>query len=190
MRLRVPSKATIAALGVSVLGATSLVACSDYVDVTWNGLVGISHDGQGHITVHVNTCDNSTSAIFIESVPEKRRDGELNKIIGRYTSEQPASGYFEMKIDDPAPWKTEVPLALPQDPTQTFIFHAEPTDLGGPQWLHPKNYFDAVASNGAELFKWSPGKIVVDYDEAHTYGSMTVDDFKSACSKGLPSNTL
>lgn len=190
MRLSVPSKATLAALGATVLGVTTLVACSDYVDVRWNGLVGISHDGHGHVTVHVNTCENSTSTIFVEAIPEKRRDGEKNQVIGRFTSEKPMSGYFEMKVDDPAPWQVSTPLSLPTDPAQTFIFHAEVGDKGGPQWLRPINYFDAVASNGAELFKWAPGKIVVDYDEAHTNGSMTVDEFKAACGKGVPSNVL
>lgn len=170
-------------LALSMVGAAAaLVGCGNYLNVEWNGLVGISHDGRDNLVLHVNTCENATSQVEVHAGREGLETHEPNPVIGSFSRAEPVSGNFAIEAADPAPWTVEQELALPEDPGHFFIATAQPEDSGGQGILWAQKYFSSASSTWEDLMEVAPGEIVTGNSSAGV-SIETPESFAAACTR-------
>ena len=158
--------------------AIVLTSCGNYVNVELSGRTGVSHDGNGNLSLHVNTCDNSTRRVTVGAGREGLAGDEENPVIGSYSLDEPASGSFAIHIQDPSPWSVEHDLTLPEDPSHFFIVSAWPEDTGGPAVIRPEKFFANAAVTYDGLMAAPPETVVSGVDGL---SFATAEEFNAAC---------
>ncbi|WP_010539719.1 hypothetical protein [Dietzia alimentaria] len=162
--------------------AVALTSCANFDDYEVSGRTGVSHDGNGNLTLHVNTCENSTTLVEIHAGRENLATDEQNPVIGSYTLDEPASGSLMVRVQDPSPWSVEQELALPEDPSHFFIVSARTEDKGGPRFINPQKYFASAPVTYDRLMDAPPGAVVTGIDNG--LSSVTQEEFDAACPSG------
>ncbi|MBB1058610.1 hypothetical protein G6020_14725 [Dietzia sp. B19] len=146
-----------------LLAAGSAIVLASYLNygkTEWSGLTGVSHDGNGNLFLHVNTCENSTRSVDVVAGREDLAPEEQNPVIGSFTLDEPASGSLAIHVQDPSPWSVEHELALPEDPSRFFIVSAQPEDTGGPPFIKPQKHFLTAAVTFDRLMAAPAGAVV------------------------------
>lgn len=159
------------------LGATGLASCGNLVYVDIEGAAGVSHDGEGNLTVHVMACKNSTQEILVESVK-----GGAAEVRGRFEAPEKAEGYIEVSLSSPESWVETTPLLIPLDPNENLQFDAKTTKPGGPNPVFAYKLYSPVMVTVGELFDYRPGEIVVSYESYSARNrAVSLEEFKSYC---------
>lgn len=163
----------IAALTILAAFVGPLAACGNLINIDVDGLVGLEHDGEGGIIVHVAVCNNETKrVVFVKQ--------GLSDEIGAFETETPEKGYFSFALDNPSPWVSTQDLKLPDDPSTTFRVEAEPEEYGGPEPFFASKVITSVSVNYKALTSRDPGEILVDaYFPTMNHGAVTLQQFKS-----------
>lgn len=159
--------------------AIALTSCGNHDNTEVSGRTGVSHDGNGILTLHVNTCENSTKHMEVHAGRENLAPDEQNPIIGSYTLDEPRSGSLFVRTHDPFPWSAEQKLALPEDPSHFFIVSAQPENTGGPAFIKPEKHFLTAAVTYDRLMAAPAGAVVTDNDHDLSYS--TPEEFDAAC---------
>lgn len=158
--------------------AILLTSCGNYINVELSGHTAVSHDGNGNLSLHVNTCENSTKRVDVVAGREGLAGDEENPVIGSYTLNEPASGSFVIRVQDPSPWSVEHELALPENPSHFFIVSAWPEDKGGPRFIRPEKYFSNAAVTYDSLMAAPAGTVVSGVDGL---SFATEEEFNAVC---------
>ncbi|MFS4490064.1 hypothetical protein [Dietzia kunjamensis] len=170
-------------LALSALLVTSsailLTSCGNYINVERSGSIGVSHDGNGNLSLHVNTCEDSTKHVEVVAGREGLAGDETNPVIGSYTLDEPTTGSFVIRVQDPSPWSVEHELDLPEDPSHFFIVSALPEDKGGPAFIRPEKYFSSAAVTYDEFMTAPAGAVVTGIHDGLTF--VTQEEFDAAC---------
>ncbi|MBB0992692.1 hypothetical protein G6009_15145 [Dietzia sp. SLG510A3-30A2] len=170
-------------LPLTVLLATGativLTSCENYDAAEVSGRTGVSHDGNGNLTLHVNTCENSTTLVEVRAGRENLAPDEQNPIIGSYTLDEPASGSLVVRVQDPSPWSVEQELALPEDRSHFFIVSAQTEDKGGPRFINPEKYFASAPVTYDRLMAAPAGAVATGIDNG--LSSVSQEEFDAAC---------
>lgn len=165
-----------AALTLSVFAALTPVSCGNFINLEIDGLVGVSHDGNGNLTAHVMTCGNSAKEILVT----KENDGDV--VYGRFVSPHSSEGYIEVPLSAPKPWEPSKTLSLPKNPSARLKFDAVPTRGGGPGPFIADRIFSPTRTSMAEIVDYEAGIVIVSYRSDMTRdGAVTVEDFKTFC---------
>lgn len=159
--------------------AIVLTSCENYDAAEVSGRTGVSHDGNGIVTLHVNTCENSTKHVKVHAGREDLAPDEQNPVIGSYTLDAPRSGSLFVRTHDPFPWSAEQKLALPEDPSHFFIVSSQPEDKGGPRFINPEKYFSSAPVTYDRLMAAPAGAVVTGIDAGLSY--FTPEEFDAAC---------
>lgn len=157
--------------------ATMLTSCGNYDNTELSGRTGVSHDGNGNLSLHVNTCENSTALVDVVAGREGLAGDEINPVIGSYTLDEPATGSLVIRVQDPSPWSVDQQLALPEDPSHFFIISAKPEDTGGPRFIKPEKHFLTAAVTYDGLMAAPAGAVVTGADGNRS----TQEEFDAAC---------
>lgn len=159
--------------------AIVLTSCGNYVNVEWSGSTGVSHDGNGNLSFYVNTCENSTKRVNIVAGREGLAGDEENPVIGSFTLDEPASGSFVIRVQDPPPWSVDQQLDLPEHPSHFFIVSARPEDKGGPDFIRPGKFFSSAAVTYDSLMAAPAGAVVTGVADGLSY--ITQEEFDAVC---------
>lgn len=174
-------RTTVIVRALLIVGAaTMLTSCGNYLDVERSGESGVSHDGNGNLSLHVNTCQNSTRHVEVVAGREGLASEEVNPTIGSFVRDEPVSGSFVVRVQDPSPWSVDQELVLPDDPSRFFIVSARPDDDGGPAFIRPEKYFSVAAVTYDDLMTVSPGIIVTGTYEGQL-STVTQELFDATC---------
>lgn len=159
--------------------AIVLTSCGNYVNVERSGRIAVSHDGNGNLSLHVNTCENSTKHVRVVAGTEGLSRDEENPVIGSYTLNEPTSGSFVIRAQDPSPWSVEHELTLPNNPSHFFIVSAQPEDTGGPAFIRPEKFFSSARVTYDTLMAAPEGALVSDVTNGLSY--ITQEEFNAVC---------
>ncbi len=162
-------------------GSTSmLTSCGNYLNIELSGRTGVSHDGNGNLSLHVNTCENSTRHVEVVAGREGLASEEVNPTIGSFVRDEPVSGSFVVRVQDPSPWSVDQELVLPDDRSHFFIVSARPDDDGGPAFIRPEKYFSGAAVTYDDLMTVSSGIIVTGTYDGQL-STVTQELFDATC---------
>lgn len=168
-------------LTVFLVAGSAMVfaSCGNYDNTEWSGLTGVSHDGSGNLSFHVNTCENSTTRVDVVAGREGLAPEEENPVVGSYTLDEPARGSLVIRVQDASPWSVDHELALPEDPSRFFIVSARPDDKGGPPFIKPEKHFLNAALTYDGLMAAPAGAVVTGVDNG--LSSFTPEEFDAKC---------
>lgn len=162
--------------------AIVLTSCANYDAMELSGHTGVSHDGNGNLSLHVNTCENSTTRVDVVAGREGLADDEENPSIGSFTLDAPASGSLVVRVQNPSPWSVDQQLDLPGNFSHFFIVSALTEDNGGPRFINPQKYFSDAALTYDRLMAAPPGTVVIGLNNGLT--SVTKEQFDATCPSG------
>lgn len=98
MAVRAWAACTVATTALGVAG------CGNYVNVDIIGASGFSHDAQGNIIAHVQTCGERISELELMADREGLAADEHNEVLARYIAPSSQSGHVQVNLSDPTPW--------------------------------------------------------------------------------------
>ena len=162
-----------ASLGVS--------GCGNYVNVEVIGASGFSHDGQGNIVVHVQTCGEPISQLDVTADREGLVADEPNAVLARYLAPAAQSGHVHVNVNDPAPWAEQLPLDAAYSDDRALLLNPALDESGGNGVFGRETTIASSSATKREIFQQPAGTVlsVSPYD-----GSMqtwTVTEFDAAC---------
>lgn len=121
-------------LALVVVGCFALTGCGKPIYTEMDGTTGVSHDGQGNITVHVVVCENTVSKIELVGGFYDGPNGTNNPPLGTLESPTPQTGYFTVNLSNPAPWFYSEPPHIPTDP-EKLLMPSPVADDRGDRWI-------------------------------------------------------
>lgn len=164
-----------------VAASLGLSGCGNYVNVEVIGASGFSHDGQGNIVVHVQTCGEPISQLEVAEDREGLVADEPNAVLARYLAPAAQSGHVQINLSDPAPWAEQVPLDAAYPDDRALLLNPAPDESGGNGVFARETTIASASATKREIFQQPAGTVlsVSPYD-----GSMqtwTQAEFDAAC---------
>lgn len=164
-----------------VAASLGLSGCGNYVNVEVIGASGFSHDGQGNIVVHVQTCGEPISQLDVTADREGLVADEPNEVLARYFAPEAQSGHIQVNLSDPAPWAEQLPLDAAYSDDRALLLNPAPDDTGGNGVFARGTTIASSSATKREIFQQPAGTVlsVSPYD-----GSMqtwTATEFDAAC---------
>lgn len=167
-----------AGLAAASLG---LSGCGNYVNVEVIGASGFSHNEQGEIIAHVQTCGESISQLDIAADRLGLVDDEPNEVLARYFAPEAQSGHVQVNLNDPAPWAEQLPLDATYPDDRALLLNPTPDESGGNGVFARETTIASSSVTKREIFQQPAGTVLSVSAYDGSVQTWTETEFDAAC---------
>lgn len=168
-------------LAVSIAAGLGLAGCGNYVNVEVIGASGFSHNEQGEIIAHVQTCGESISQLDIAADRLGLVDDEPNEVLARYFAPEAQSGHVQVNLSDPAPWAEQLPLDATYPDNRALLLTPTPDDAGGNGIFRPEKTIASASATKREILEQPAGTVLSVSAYDGSVQTWTQAEFDAAC---------
>ena len=168
-------------LAVSIAAGLGLAGCGNYVNVEVIGASGFSHNEQGEIIAHVQTCGESISQLDIAADRLGLVDDEPNAVLARYFAPEAQSGHIEVNLSDPAPWAEQLPLDDTYPDNRALLLTPTPEDTSGNGIFRPEKSIASASATKREILEQPAGTVLSVSAYDGSVQTWTQAEFDAAC---------
>lgn len=174
---------TASVIAVVCASAAALTACGNYVNVDVIGAAGFSHDEEGHIIAHVNTCGEEMSELEVASDRIGLAEDEENRVLAKFTAAEPQTGHVQVPLDGPSSgtWAAEAPLDASYPEDRTLLLNPAPDDRGGQGPFSKETSFTPASAAKQQILEQPAGTIVSVNPYDGSTDTWSPADFDAAC---------
>lgn len=168
-------------LAVSIAAGLGLAGCGNYVNVEVIGASGFSHNEQGEIIAHVQTCGESISQLDIAADRLGLVDDEPNEVLARYFAPEAQSGHVQINLNHPAPWAEQLPLDATYPDNRALLLTPTPDDAGGNGIFYPEKTIASSSATKREILEQPAGTVLSVSAYDGSVQTWTQAEFDAAC---------
>ena len=164
--------------------ALGVAACGNYINVDVIGASGFSHDAQGNIIAHVQTCEERISELELRA----NRDGlvaeQHNEVLARYIAPSAQSRHIQVNLSNPTPWTGQPLLDATYPDDRVLLLNPWPDTSDRHGAFGPFGREKTFASSSAtkrEVLEQPAGTVVAVSAYDGSMQTWTEQEFDAAC---------